>query len=170
MIFGVIFVAMSPLLPVSHEMTTLWLFSACLLDFKVLKMHCSSRPCHSICAVMWHGQEASRFPFSQCGCIKMKVSLIVEVPSLGVVNFAALQGFWYNSVLRQEWVEESHFCEGYFCALFVMSAGVLRFASHRKPGGFRNAAMHEGRVSCVWSVLWGGRRASGRLNLFQILK
>lgn len=61
-----------------------------------------------------------------------------------------------TSVLRQEWVEESHFCEGYFCALFAMSAGVLRFASHRKPGGFRNTAMREGRVSCVWSVLCVG--------------
>lgn len=168
-VFGAIFVAMSPLPPVSQEMTTLWLFSVSLLDFKVLKMHRSSRSCHSIYAVMRHSQEVSRFPFSQCGCIKTKKVSLIEVPSLGVVNFAALQGFWYNSVLRQEWVEESHFCEGYFCALFATSAGVLRFASHRKPGGFRNAAMREGRVSCLVCLV-GWKRGKWEVKFIPNLK
>lgn len=59
----------------------------------------------------------------------------------------------------------SHFCEGYFCALFAtISTGVLRFASQKKLGGFGNTATYDGRVSCVWSVLWGRRGVSVRSN------
>lgn len=171
MVFGVIFVAMSPLLPVSHEMTTLWLLSVCLLDFKVLKMHRSSRPCHSTYAVMWHSQEASRFPFRQCGCIKTKVSVIAEVPSLGVLNFAALQGFWYKCTETRVGGRESLLwgiflcpvCDVCRCIEVCLPQEAWWFQEHSYAWG-------ESELCLVCLVCGGGRRASGRSNLFQILK
>lgn len=90
---------------------------------------------------------------------------------LEVVNFATSQGFRYNTTETK--LEESEpfnrFCQGYFCVLFAtISTGILRLASHKKLGGLSNIPTHEGRVSFVWSVLWGKRGASEKSNLLQI--
>lgn len=73
--------------------------------------------------------------------------------------------------MDEERVPFGHFYEGYFCALFVIvSTGILRFASHKKLVGFSNTITHEGRVSAVWSVLWGRQGVIWGSNLFLIFK
>lgn len=134
------------------------------------KMHHSSRPFQTIYAIMRYSQEVSKCPFSQRGCIKDERSITpCWGPLLEGVNSATLQGSWYNSISRQEWVEESHFCKGYFCALFaITSTDVLRFASHGQPSGFRNYAWAKNELRSVYFA--GGKRGKWEVKFIQNLK
>lgn len=101
--------------------------------------------------------------------LKMKeASPLAEVPSLRGWIPPIFKAFG-TTAYRDKSGWKSHFCKGYFCALFaITSTDILRFASHGQPSGFSNYAWAKNELRLVCFA--GEKRGKWEGKFIQNLK